>query len=197
MPSTLSIEEGEPTTWPQVDPSDDGPTIPATAEEDEPEFRKYTRAAWQRVQGWIAYRWTVRACVFMVEGPGDWIAPLQPFTATTKEQWIDNAWASVTLAPTALGGFAFDAVGPYRITGNLGTANPPPEVVRQAVYRLAQYFQAADAVSVGERTTSSYKMDLGGSLSVQHDRNPNWMARALQQSGAADLLRPWRKLGAR
>ncbi len=196
MPSTLSIEEGEPTNWPQVDPEDEQVPVPATAEDDEPAFRKYTRAAWQRVQGWIAYRWNVRACVFVVEGPGDWIAPLQPFTATVREQWIDNAWVSVTLAPTALGGFVFDAVGPYRITGNLGTANAPPEVVRQAVFRLGKYLEAVDSTPAGERTASGYKMDVGG-LSVSRDRNPNWIARALQQSGAGDLLRPWRKLGAR
>lgn len=196
MPSTLSIEEAEPTNWPQIDPDDDGASVPATAQDDEPTFRRYTRAAWQRVQGWVAHRWNVRSCVFVVEGPGDWIAPLQPFTATAMEQWIDNAWVSVTLAPNALGGLVLDAVGPYRLTGSLGTANAPPEVVRQAVWRLGKYLEAADVLPANERATSSYKFDVGG-LSVERARNPNWIARAMQQSGAADLLRPWRRLGAR
>lgn len=196
MPTTLSIVEGEPATWPQIDPTDEAAAVPAVAEADEPALRNFTRAAWQRVQGWIAYRWNVRSCVFVVEGPGDWVAPLQPFTATSFQQWLDNSWSAVTLAPTALGGYVLDAVGPYRFTGNLGAATAPPEAVRQAVWRLATFFEAAEAVPAEERALTGYKFTLHG-LTEERERNANWIARAMQQSGAGDLLRPWRKLGAR
>jgi hypothetical protein len=195
MSATLSIEEGQPTTWPSVDPAD-SQAIPSTPEADEATLRKLARAAWLRVESYIGHRWGVRSVTFIVDGPGCWVPPLRPFAATTFEQWLDNGWTAVTLAPSALGGYVLDQAGPYRLTGNLGTATAPPQPVTEAVWRLTKFFEAADTMPAEERGLSRHKLDLGA-LSVEREQNPTWIARALQQSGAGDLLRPWRALGGR
>lgn len=195
MSATLSIEEGQPTDWPAVDPAD-SEAIPSVPETDEAALRRLARAAWQRVEGYIGYRWGVRPATFIIDGPGCWVSPLKPFTATTREQWLDDSWVAVTLAPSPLGGYVLDQAGPYRLTGNLGSASAPPQPVIEAVWRLAKYFEAADLMPADERGLARHKLDLG-TLSVEREQNPTWIARALQQSGAADLLRPWRALGAR
>jgi hypothetical protein len=40
---------------------------------------------------------------------------------------------------------------------------------------------------------SSYTVGMGGAVEESYQRNPAWMARAIQNSGAGDLLRPYRR----
>lgn len=42
---------------------------------------------------------------------------------------------------------------------------------------------------------SEYSVNMGGAISEACKRNPAWLARALDLSGAADLLRPYRRAG--
>lgn len=196
MPSTLSIEEGVP---------EDG--YPVIAVGNGPQTAKIVETAWQRVESWIAHRWGERPVTFIVEGPGEWVPPLRPFTPDTIEAWIDNAWVSAVVAPSPLGGFCLDRVGPFRFIGDLGSIDEPPRAVKEAVFRLAEYYNAIDGVPASERPLSKIKAteaysDDDGVTTVLRDvereqANPNWIARAMQMSGAADLLRPWRKLGSR
>ena len=180
MPSTMSVHEGSPASWPYIFPELDA------------DWQVYSDSAWARIESYIAFRWPVRSCVFIVEGPGKWIAPLQPFRATITEVWLDQDWVPMTLAPNALGGFVLDGVGPYRIIGELGSGVEPPPIIRKAVLRLAEYFKAVGEMGVEDRAANAVTMSVGA-LGIERQRSTTWVAKALQQSGAADLLRPFRR----
>ena len=202
MASTLRITEGEPDYYPRI-VRDDDPTIEL---DPEPEIRKIVTSAWQRVESWIAHRWNERTIEYIVQGDGDWHPNLSPSTIETVEVWRDGAWVAATLDPTPLGGYVLDGEGPYRFTGTVGSENDPPRAVKEAVFRLAQYFLAINETPPEHRIVSTLKTDQAPfyepgafqhSLRQLEIERPNaqWIARAMQLSGAADLLRPYRKLG--
>lgn len=80
---------------------------------------------WQRIESYIAHRWTARAVIWTVEGPGDWEAPLTPAILGLVEVWTGTAWAAVTLTASPLGGYALPAEGPYRISASVGVGIAP------------------------------------------------------------------------
>ncbi len=177
MAATLKITEGAPSAYPAIsglDLSDEA-----------------LAAAWQRVEGWIAFRWNERTVECIAEGPGTWRPPLTPSTISTLEIWRDNAWEAITLDPAALGGYSLEAVGPYRFTGTVGENETPPEVVVEAVRRLASYTASAATMATAVGLIKSFQAD---DLNME-TTSPNAVARALQYSGAADLLRPYRNIG--
>jgi hypothetical protein len=143
---------------------------------------------WNRIEQWVAHRWTSRTVIWVLEGNGDFFVPLTPATVTATERWTDGAWAAYTV-PTGPLGYCFETDGTYRITATVGGGSPTvPDSVKQAYLRIAEYM-AADP---GMRGASSYSVDLGG-ISENIDRNPAWLAKAIHNSGAADLLRPYRR----
>lgn len=148
-------------------------------------------AAWQRIEAYIAYRFTERAVVWIVEGAGEWCAPLTPATVTEIEIWNGAAWETITAPDSPLGGYWLSGDGPYRFTATVGGGDVPA-VVTEAHTRLSNYLAsvAADDMPDG---ASSYSVSLGGEVREQIDRNPKAIAMAIQLSGAADLLRPYRK----
>ena len=173
---TLEIEESAPAEYPEI------PNLPA-------EIAAAT--VWSRLESWIGWRWGSRAVVFIVEGPGSWLPPLKPFTATTIEAWQGEQWVEVEGQAAALG-YTLVSEGPFRITGDCGAEEDPPAIVLEAAYRLGQYLV----------TTSSRKFEnvvIAKEASEEIDSfeygSPNVAARALQYSGAADLLRPYRRKG--
>ncbi len=146
-------------------------------------------ALWQRIEAHIGFRWTARTVVWTVEGEGEWTPPLSPATVTLAERWTGTAWATVTLTAGPFG-VELAADGPYRITATVGGGSPPPAVA-EAFRRLAEYVAADDKDHAG---LSDYSMNLGGELQESWTRNPAHLGRALINSGAADLLRPYRKV---
>lgn len=146
-------------------------------------------AAWQRIEAHIAHRFTARAVTWTVEGPGEWIAPLTPATISTSEIWNGTAWEAVTLQPGPLG-LELPSQGPFRFVATVGGGTIPP-AVSEAHSRLTAYVAAMADNTPGARSVSTNIPDVE-QLTIE--REPNWIARALQQSGAADLLRPYRKV---
>src|SRR6266446_7704208 len=147
---------------------------------------------WQRIEAYTAHRFSVRAVTWIVEGPGEWHAPLSPATITTVEVWsAADVWETATLSASPLGGYWLPCTGPYRFTGTAGTDSDtlPPEAVLEAYRRLANYF----AANPGKAGATQERIQ-AGSIDVRVDRSASWMASALQNSGAADLLRPYRKV---
>ncbi len=64
-----------------------------------------------------------------------------------------------------------------------------PAAVSEAFRRLAEYLaDATDRAGV-----SSYSVNMGGAIEESYQRNPAWVARAMELSGAADLLRPYKR----
>jgi hypothetical protein len=144
-------------------------------------------ALWQRIEGYVAHRWAARTVVWTVLGPGEWTPPLVPATVTTAQRWTGSAWEDATLATGPLDGLELPGEGPYRITATVG-AGPVPAPALESYRRLAEYL-AEGAAKAG---ASSYSYRLG-EVEESWQRNPAWTAKALQQSGAADLLRPYRR----
>jgi hypothetical protein len=144
---------------------------------------------WARIEAYISARWTTRAVVWTVAGPGDWEPLLTPATASTVEAWTGTAWAAVTLNPSPLGGYCLNDTT-YRITATVG-GGTVPEAAKEAFRRLAEYLAAADDAPVG---ATDYSTSIGGgAISESFSRAATWVARAMINSGAADLLRQYRR----
>ena len=148
---------------------------------------------WQRIESYVGHRWTARQVVWTIGGPGEWVPRLVPATVTATEVWDGAAWVAVSLGASPLGGLTLPDCGPYRITADVG-AGTTPEAVLEAFRRLAEYSaEVADETSV-----AGHPANKSGSLSVgefreSFNRPASWAALAMQNSGAADLLRPWRR----
>jgi hypothetical protein len=144
---------------------------------------------WQRIESYTAHRFAARDVSWVVEGPGEWNPPLTPATIATIEIWsgADN-WEDVTANAAPLGGYWLPASGPYRFTGTVGDGSEPPAVVLEAFRRLAEYM----AAKPGKPGATSERIG-AGSINLSHSRSASWMAAAMQNSGAGDLLRPYRR----
>jgi len=171
MIEILSQNEATPASWPAVE----GVTGAELA------------TAWQRIEHYTAHRWAERQVIWTVRGPGEWQPPLKPVVSLTAEIWDGSAYVAATLDPAPLG-HELTLEGPYKVTATVG-AGPVPEPVTAAVQRLAAYLAAEDAAPGGAR---SYSAD-AGQLSESITRDPAHLGRALQNSGAADLLRAYRR----
>jgi len=145
-------------------------------------------ALWQRIEAYCRTRWTPRQVVWTVEGKGAWEAPLTPATLNTVEVWDKGAWAVCIPAASPLGEVELPGDGPYRITADVGGGNAPAAVF-EAFRRLAEYL-TDDTDRAG---VSSYSVNMGGAIEESYQRNPAWVARAMELSGAADLLRPYKR----
>lgn len=173
MAVVLAESEAEPASWPAV-PSGLSPEAAAVP----------VGAIWGRIEGWICHRWSVREVVFVLEGPGPWVPRLRPFAATSVEVWQGEAWTAVTLPATPLGGYVLEAAT-YRITGAAGSATTPPESAQEAYRRLAEYFVAVSG-------DEAHGLSNGSDGDYSFRRSATWPARAIHNSGAADLLRGYR-----
>ena len=121
-----------------------------------------------------------------------------------------QAWASVSLDVNPFGGVYIPEDGSiYRITATVGTGllSDLPQDVRCAFQRLHNYMSAGGISSdldwndknvlTSAPGASKVSMQVstgeGSSASFDVDRSPRAIARALEYSGAGDLLRKYRK----
>jgi hypothetical protein len=146
---------------------------------------------WHMLERRIAWRWAERSVEVILEGgPGAYELPLRPAEIELTEAWSGETWEAVTLAPTPRGGVYLSSRAPYRITLTVGDTATPPDLMLEAYRRLAEYLGEveADAIPAG---AYSHSIDLGGvKESTRFD--PWRRARALDMSGAGDLLRIYR-----
>lgn len=183
MAITLEIQESAPLEYPEIDNLPDA------------RFGTDADAIWQRIECWIGHRWGKRDVIFIVEGPGDWTPPLVPFSTLTIEVWHDDEWVSAVVPPTPLGGYRLDFPGPFRFAGVAGSTDAPPPAVKEAYRRLITYSSSIighDGGAKGAVTRSDYAGENAGGREFVN----GWAGKAIQYSGAADLLRPWRHQGA-
>jgi hypothetical protein len=147
---------------------------------------------WARIEDYIAHRFTDREIVWTLIGNGgDQFHPrLTPVTSSVADLWTGEAWEAVTLLQGPLG-LCLPSDGTYRITAQVG-AGVVPAPVSEAFRRLAEYLAGARG-STDEPGASSSKFSIGGELDFEVTRSPAWVARAMQYSGAGDLLRPYRR----
>ncbi len=142
---------------------------------------------WGRIESYTAHRFSVREVVWTVEGPGDWVPDLTPVTISAIEFWEQGNWFEAFPVSNPLGGYELCVEGPYRITATAGGGDAPAAIL-EAYKRLAEY-------SAGERGAAgaSSQVVSVGPITDEVRRNPAWLARAVQNCGAGDLLRPYRR----
>lgn len=151
-------------------------------------------ALWQRIEAYCRVRWTDRQVIWTVEGEGEWEAPLQPATLTMVEVWESGAWGECTPAASPWGGYDLPGDGPYRITSDVGGGDVPAAVL-EAFRRLAEYSveMTADSMVTGHPSITSHSVSIGDAIDESFRRPTNWTGKALDMSGAADLLRPYKR----
>lgn len=142
---------------------------------------------WARIESYTAHRFTVRQVIWTVEGAGDWAAPLTPANITGAEIWAVDNWADCTLSAGPYG-LCLPDEGPFRITADVGGGVTPAPVL-EAFRRLAEYL----ADEPDRAGVSQYSVNMGGTIEESYQRSAAWIARAMDYSGAADLLRPYRR----
>jgi hypothetical protein len=149
--------------------------------------------AWQRIEPYIAHRYTPREVEWVVEGCGEFVPPLKPAVVTKVEVWSRaDEWEDCTLPASPMGGYWLRSSGPWRFTATVGGGSPAPtvpEIVWEAVKRLAAYLNAKPGTP-GARSESIS----AGSIDISRTRSASWMAQAMTNSGAADLLRNFRRV---
>lgn len=160
-------------------------------------------AVWKRIEAYCKTRWTSRDVTWIFSGcVGDELSlPLGPVNSITSELWQNEAWIAQDLAPSPLG-YQIPCDGTYRLTANVGGGDVPADAM-SAAKRLAGYLvdiapglDPHTGLPVGRtpwanQINVAHSGEHAGSYSIQ--RQNNWLARALQASGAADLLRPYRR----
>lgn len=178
MAVTLRQDESLPASYPSVTPYPHWPIYPWQDAELDPDL------IWQRLESYIAHRWTPRAVVWTIEGPGEWIPPLTPIVGSIAwELWnAANGWEAATVDPGPLG-HCLEASGHYRATASVGEGDPP-EAVLEAWRRLHEYTRG-----IAEQSRAGAAFVQSG----ESEMTRGWTAKALQLSGAADLLRPYRR----
>lgn len=172
----LDEQEGAPSSYPSApgDMSAEAQALDNTA-------------LWRRIEEWITHRWGERSVTWIVEGAGTWTPRLKPASIDTAEVWDGAAWQTVTLQAAPMG-YALDAKT-YRVTATVGETGDPPDDVFEAYRRLAEYL--ADDSYLGRVATSGTR-DLSD-MQITSERPAAWQAKALHYSGAADVLRKWRR----
>lgn len=156
---------------------------------------------WQRIEGYIAHRYTERDVIWTVEGGGDWTPPLAPAVVAVAHRWDGVEWVTTSLTAGPYG-YVLPDDGPYSITATVGGGDVPAAVMKAAA-RLANYLtvrinkddpQLWATTSKGQGSTVQ---DGTGIINTEDSwtRPKDWTANAMQLSGAADLLRPYRKAG--
>lgn len=147
---------------------------------------------WQRLEVYIAHRTTERGVSWIVEGFGEWVPPLTPVTINSVEVWQGGGWVEASLQSSPLSGYMLPDKGPYKFIGVAGDDDADvPAAIVEAFRRLAEYAATDTGEYRGARSYSNSVEDVG-SLTVE--RSPAWMAQALVNSGAADLLRRYRRV---
>lgn len=179
MAATIHIAEAVPAEYP--DPPD-GLSTAATALDP--------AMVWQRLEAYTAWRFSPRGVEWIAEGCGEWRPTLKPATIATVEVWRGEAWEATTLGTSPLGGYLLPGVGPYRFTGTAGEDDADvPAAVMEAFGRLAEYL----AVKPGKPGVRSESVQ-AGTVSLSTTRSPTATAEAMQNSGAADMLRGFRRV---
>lgn len=140
--------------------------------------------AWQRVEHYIAHRFAPRQVVWRINADaGEWCPPLGPVVEISAQQPGGDAFE-----PEAgpMGGYVLPE-GQTTVTATVG-AGPVPEVVSEAVRRLAKYLAFESGLPPGVTRFSS------GAFNASIRREDIAPAMAMQNSGAADLLRAYRRM---
>lgn len=197
----LVFDEMEPETYPEV---------PQSALVFQSDTAGVPDWIWQRIEAYCNWRWTPREAQIVVDGGMPFNIPARPFRITKVEKYPPAPtgletmeWYEVPTSYVTQMGWRMIPCGELvRITGIVGEDNPAPPAVIQAAVRLHGYLGhtpesypmwATGRSHTAEHTTTG---EGGGSTRSQNEsfqRRADYMALAMQHSGAADLLRRYRR----
>jgi len=137
---------------------------------------------WDRLEAFCNFRWSETVMEFVVNPPCEiqWQPPYEPFTVDL----VDGEAAT----PDEFGAVTVSKRSVIRCT--IGGAEPSATVLA-AYARLDAYMAATDDAPGG---VSRYSVSIGD-ISESWSRRADHMGRAIHNSGAADLLRKFRKAG--
>ena len=146
---------------------------------------------WGRIENYVVWRWSPRSSVWLAnaEAGEQFTLPLAPVSNMVSEFWNKEGWETHELQEGPFG-LIIPRTGPWRFTATLGAGVALPETVAEAFRRIAEYLAAED---VGIPGASRYSINIG-QVTETFSRNPAHIARALINSGAADLLRRYRRV---
>jgi hypothetical protein len=182
----LKFQEADPVSYPDL--------ITLDADGDQ-ETTKPIPHIWSRIESYVAHRWTERQCVWTVQGCGDWFPHLSPVSNIVVDQWDDTlkVWETASVDQTAMG-YYLPRSCVYRITATGGAnAGPVPQALVEAYRRLAAYSLEAKQSDI-PAGASSHSLTLAEGLTESVDISPAYVARAMVNSGAGDLLRSYRRI---
>jgi len=177
MAVTLKQLEAVPATFPTVA----GLSAEAEALDSEP--------LWLRIESYIVHRWRSRAVEWTIEGAGAWTPPLTPATISQAYFWTGTGWKADDLIPAPFG-YCLDHQH-TKVEATVGNTSTPPGDVLEAYRRLAEYLATPDIIGIPG--VSRYTINVG-QVDETISRRADHMAKVLVTSGAADLLRPYRRL---
>ncbi|WP_417429536.1 hypothetical protein [Kiloniella sp.] len=178
MVDLLREDEETPATYPDLPPG----ITPLPASLDEV-------VIWERIEAYTRMRYTERAVVWVIETETNerWTPPLFPIVSFDAEIWQGGEWNPITIKNGPVG-LSLPHDGIFKITAQVG-AGDPPKAVHEAFKRLYEYMnESSDMVGV-----SSYSVNMGGAIQESYQRSAAHAARSIQLSGAADLLRPYKR----
>lgn len=137
---------------------------------------------WDRLEAFTNFRWSETVVEFVVNPDHEiqWKPPYVPFVVDL----VDGEAAT----PDQFGAVTIRNRSKVRCT--IGGADVS-ETVKTAYRRLAEYFAVRDDMPAGAQRYAVSIGDISETISKRSDH----LARAMQNSGAADLLRKYRKAG--
>ena len=137
---------------------------------------------WDRLEAFCNFRWSETVMEFVVNPPCEieWQPPYVPFVIDTVagEAASPDDFGAVTLSEKS------------KVRATIGGVTPS-ETVNAAYLRLAEYMAAEDDAPGG---VSRYSIDVGD-IAESWSCKPDHMGKAIHNSGAADLLRKFKKAG--
>ncbi|MDR1968408.1 MAG: hypothetical protein LBQ32_06920 [Burkholderiaceae bacterium] len=154
-------------------------------------------AIWRRIEQYIVWRWGERSVEWIIQGGRLFTPPLRPVTITTVEVFNEGdgppsvpagEWTQIKRGISPFG-VRLPRSAFYRIRGTAGQNDPPPADVLEAYTRLAEYI--AGVKDDGRVGATSVTDSIPGVTLTVH-RPVNSLSRALEYSGAADLLKAYR-----
>jgi hypothetical protein len=137
---------------------------------------------WDRLEAFTNFRWSTTVMDFVVNPDHQvmWHPPYLPFVVdlVNGEPADPDEFGAVELA------------GRSTVRATIGGGDVS-EAVKAAYRRLAEYFAVRDEMPAGAQRYAVSIGDISETISKRGDH----MARAMQNSGAADLLKKYRKAG--
>jgi len=137
---------------------------------------------WDRLESFCNFRWSETVMEFVVNPPCEiqWQPPYEPFLImeVNGEPAEPDEYGAVKIRDKSI------------IRATIGGAVPSATVLK-AYQRLADYFAAENEAPAGVQRYSVTIGDISETYSMRSDH----LSRAMQNSGAADLLRKYRKAG--